>query len=177
MNGANHGRILIVDDDQANREAFLELIAEHDFATEAAADGPDALALIETREFDVVLLDISMPGMDGFEVLRRIRAVHPPTSLPVIMMTGIDQRGAVLEALQLGASDYVVKPFDFAVALARIRTQLSLKRAVDHIVRLERDVEKKNRELQQANTELKEAYGQIKSDLEAAAQVQRALLP
>lgn len=177
MNDASDGRILIVDDDQANRDTFLELIGGHNFATEAAADGPDALALIETREFDVVLLDISMPGMDGFEVLRRIRAVHPPTSLPVIMITGLDQRGAVLEALQLGASDYVVKPFDFAVVLARIRTQLSLKRAVDRIVRLERDVEKKNQELRQTNAELKTAYGQIKSDLEAAAQVQRALLP
>ena len=177
LKDADSGRVLIVDDDEINRETLLDLIHHYDFDIEAAADGRSALEMIGQHDYDVVLLDINMPDMNGFEVLSRIRAKRPPTALPVIMITGLDQRDHVLEALKLGANDYVVKPFDPAVVVARIRTQLSLKRAVDRIVRLERDMEDKNRELERANDELQQAYRHIKSDLEAAAQVQRALLP
>lgn len=177
LKDAASGRVLIVDDDEINRETFLELIHHYDFDVDAVADGRSALEMIEQHDYDVVLLDIGMPVMNGFEVLSRIRGQRPPTELPVIMITGLDQRDHVLEALKLGANDYVVKPFDPAVVVARIRTQLSLKRAVDRIVRLEHDMESKNRELEQANSELQQAYRHIKSDLEAAAQVQRALLP
>ncbi|RMF82678.1 MAG: response regulator, partial [Planctomycetota bacterium] len=103
--------------------------------------------------------------------------VHPPTRLPIIMLTGRDARDDVVEALRRGANDYITKPLDMAVVIARLRTQLSLKSAVDQIVGLERDLERKNAELERANDDLRAAYRRMKSDLQAAARVQRSLLP
>jgi DNA-binding response OmpR family regulator len=74
-----------------------------------------------------VLLDILMPRISGLDVLRLLRARYPAADLPVIMATAKDQSSDVVEALQLGANDYVTKPFDFPVVLARIQTQLSLR--------------------------------------------------
>jgi sigma-B regulation protein RsbU (phosphoserine phosphatase) len=93
-----------------------------------------------------------------------------PERLPVIMATAQGQSGDVVEALRLGASDYLTKPLDFSVALARIHTQLSLKRSVDRIARLEQCLAERNAELEAANRSMR-------NDLEAAARVQRALLP
>jgi len=172
-----HGRLLIVDDDQLNRDTLIDCLQPRGFDMRASANGDEALALIDQQRFDALLLDITMPGMDGFEVLRRVRAKHPATRLQIIMLTGSDERRHVVDALRLGANDYIVKPFDLSVVLARIRTQLSLKKSVDRIVALERDMERKNEQLAQANRELQRAYRETKADLESAARVQRALLP
>jgi sigma-B regulation protein RsbU (phosphoserine phosphatase) len=83
----------------------------------------------------------------------------------------------VVDALKLGASDYVTKPFDLPVVLARVQTQIALKRSVDQITRLERSLEQRNKELETANIELAEANRRMKRDLEAAAKIQQALLP
>ena len=94
-----------------------------------AADGGEALRLIEQHVFSLVLLDVEMPGLGGLEVLTTIRRRYSPIDLPVIMVTARQQSQQVVEALSLGANDYVTKPVDFAVAIARIQTQLSLKQA------------------------------------------------
>src|SRR5262249_34779536 len=99
-----------------------------------------------------------------------IRSAHPATALPIIMATARDQREDVVQALQQGANDYVTKPIDFPVVQARIETQLALKRAVDEIVALKRDLEQRNGDLHAANE-------RMKRDLESAARVQRSLLP
>jgi len=93
----------------------------------------------------LVLLDIMMPGISGLEVLRILRESHAMADLPVIMATAKDQSGDVVEALKLGANDYVTKPLDFPVVLARIETQLSLKRAKEQIQQLAEQLEMHNR--------------------------------
>jgi len=128
--------ILVVDDNEMNREILIERLTERGYDVAEAADGGEALSAIEERRFDLVVLDIMMPGLDGFTVLQRIRARHSINELPVIMATARGDRSDVVEALQKGANDYVVKPLDFAVATARIETQLALKRANDEVRRL-----------------------------------------
>ena len=174
---ADAARLLIVEDDANNRETLLEILSERGHRVEIAADGATALRLVAERPFDLMLLDISMPGMDGFEVLRRVRDKHPATQLPIIMLTGKNGREDIVAELKLGANDYVTKPPDLPVVLARMATHLSLKGAVDQIVALEHDLERKNEELQQANDGLQRANRQMKTDLHSAALVQRALLP
>jgi CheY-like chemotaxis protein/predicted Ser/Thr protein kinase len=123
-------RLLVVDDDSMNRDMLSRRLARHGYEVATAADGFEALELTAIRPFDLVLLDVMMPGIDGFEVLRRLRQTYPVHSLPVVMATARGGSDSVVKALQLGANDYVTKPFDFDVLLARIQTQLVLRRAV-----------------------------------------------
>ncbi|HKS23934.1 MAG TPA: response regulator [Thermoanaerobaculia bacterium] len=123
--------ILVVDDSELNRQIAVERLAERGFVVAEAADGAAALREVEARRYDLVLLDIMMPGLDGISVLRRIRELYALAELPVIMATARGDRADVVEALQSGANDYVVKPLDFAVVGARIETQLAIKAASD----------------------------------------------
>jgi len=171
------GRLLVVDDDEANRSTLFDLLRPRGYEVTLAEDGERALALIGQRRFDLVLLDITMPVLDGFEVLRRVRQFASRTELPIIMVTGRGERRHVLQALEDGANDYVTKPLDLPVVAARVRTQLSLKRAFDQILALGHHLELRNAELERTNRELERAYEQMKGDLRSAAAVQRALLP
>jgi sigma-B regulation protein RsbU (phosphoserine phosphatase) len=166
----NQGALLIVDDDQANRAILRHFLESKGFEITDAADGGQALDWVARRPFDLVLLDVVMPGPSGLETLRSIRQTHAITDLPVILATAKDKSTDIVGGLELGANDYVTKPFDFPVVLARIQTQLALKRSVDRIKALEKSLERRNAELEQANR-------RMKSDLEAAAKVQKALLP
>ena len=171
------GRLLVVDDDQANRETLYDLLTPRGYAVQLAEDGERALELARTADFDLVLLDITMPGIDGFEVLSELRKLQGRSELPVIMVTGRDDRDLVVRALEGGANDYITKPLDLPVIVARLRTQMSLKRAYDQIVALEHNLELRNAQLEKANSELAKANRQMKGDLQSAAKVQRALLP
>ncbi len=122
--------MLLVDDNDISRDAFRMSLVREGFSVDAVASGFEALKQVEGRTFDLVLLDIHMPGMDGYQVLRSIREKSDASELPVIMVTARDRSEDVVRALESGANDYVTKPVDFPVALARIRTQLLLKQAV-----------------------------------------------
>lgn len=102
-------RVLIVDDDRPTAEMLQECVGAG-YAVEIAANGPEALDAAARVRPDVVLLDVTMPGMSGVEVLQRLRAVDP--SMPVIMVTGTPERDAIAEALRLGAFSYIPKPFN-----------------------------------------------------------------
>jgi diguanylate cyclase (GGDEF)-like protein/PAS domain S-box-containing protein len=122
-------RILLVDDEEANRDMLSRRLRRSGFEVEVAGDGESALAQVRDGDIDLVLLDSMMPGMSGVDVLRLLRAVHSPDQLPVIMVTALTDSSKVVEALNLGANDYVTKPVDFPVALARIRSQMARKAA------------------------------------------------
>jgi sigma-B regulation protein RsbU (phosphoserine phosphatase) len=171
------GSLLIVDDNAASCEMLARCFRERGYTATVSRDGRQALELLANGGFDLILLDITMPGTGGFAVLREVRATHPATALPVIMATAHDRSADIVHALELGANDYVVKPYDFAVILARARTQLALKRMVEEQTRLERSLAQRNEELAQANSELSAAYRGMKRDLHAAARIQEALLP
>ena len=164
------GRVLIVDDTEANRDLLAMWLMRKGFAVETAADGATAIRLIGEQTFDVVLLDVMMPGVSGLDVLREVRKTLPPTELPIIMATARGASDDVVEALELGANDYVTKPLDLPAVLARLGTQVSLRRAVQQVLELERGLERRNAELQAANA-------RMSRDLAAAAKVHAALLP
>jgi diguanylate cyclase (GGDEF)-like protein/PAS domain S-box-containing protein len=119
--------LLIVDDEESNRDVLSRRLQREGFVVTLAEDGPEALASIRNETPDMVLLDIRMPGMSGMDVLRALRQQHSPTQLPVVMVTAEGHSASIVEALQLGANDYITKPVDMPVALARIRTLLSQK--------------------------------------------------
>jgi signal transduction histidine kinase len=126
---AEAASLLVVDDEELSREGLARRLARQGYAVAAARSGREAIELLDRAHFDLVLLDVMMPGMNGLEVLKFLRRVSSPIDLPVIMVTARGESGDVVEALELGANDYLTKPLDFPVVLARIRTQLSLKRA------------------------------------------------
>ena len=159
-------RLLIVDDISDNRAVLTRRFQRRGFDVVEADSGFAAIELIGSESFDLVLLDVMMPGIDGIETLKRIRDQKSASALPVIMVTAKSESDNIVEALELGANDYVTKPVDFAVALARVNTQISRKRAEQRVVlaneqlrkaneNLERRVEERTSRLIDANQRLK----------------------
>src|SRR6188472_891885 len=174
---ALQGTLLIVDDEELNRDGLARRLQRHDYEVVTAPGGRAAIELLGGRPFDLVLLDIMMPGMNGLEVLKFLRRVDSLIDLPIIMVTAKGESYDMVEAFELGANDYVTKPLDFPVVLARIRTQLALRRAVSQVKELETKLDAHNKELRAASADLAAANDRHTRDLEVAAQVQRAFLP
>lgn len=120
---------LIVDDEQVNLEILANILEHHDFQPHKARDGKTALRMLAEETFDLVLLDIMMPEIDGFQVLKQIRLRWTEAELPVIMVAGSSESDQIVEAFELGANDYLTKPIDVAVTMARITVQMRLKNA------------------------------------------------
>jgi diguanylate cyclase (GGDEF)-like protein/PAS domain S-box-containing protein len=125
--------LLVVDDNDLNRDALSRRLRQKGYDVELAADGEQALALVASRAFHLILLDVEMPGMSGLDVLTRLRETHSRIDLPIIMATARSNGADIAEALGFGANDYITKPVDFAVALARIETHVSHKWAVESL--------------------------------------------
>jgi heavy metal response regulator len=115
-------RILLVEDDKAIARFVKKGLIENFFSVDVAFDGEDGLRLALHMTYDIVILDIMLPKMDGIEILRRVRETEIQT--PVIFLTAKDSEGDIVQGLNLGADDYVVKPFSFNELLARIRALL-----------------------------------------------------
>jgi diguanylate cyclase (GGDEF)-like protein len=141
-------RLLIVDDISDNRSILTRRFERRGFEVVEADSGLAAIELIERESFDLVLLDVMMPGIDGIETLKRIRSQNSASVLPVIMVTAKSESGNIVDALELGANDYVTKPVDFAVALARVNTQISRKRAEQQVVAANEELRKANEDLE-----------------------------
>jgi len=151
-------KLLIVDDIADNRAVLARRLGRQGFVTVEAESGEQALELIGANHFDLVLLDVMMPGMDGVQVLKRIREQHAPMQLPVIMVTAKADGSDVAESLETGANDYITKPVDFIAALARIKTQLERKRAKD-------ELEQANNALQALNGSLEQRIAERMAEL------------
>ena len=129
VNPCSGKKILIVDDSRVSRMMLADLLALNGFETRLAANGHEAIEIALHEPIDLMLLDILMPGLDGFQVLTHLRNFHSAMELPVIMVTANDESEKVVRALESGANDYVTKPFDPEVALARIKIHLKLTQA------------------------------------------------
>ena len=138
-------RILVVDDNEMNRDMLSRRLGSRGFNVEISEDGALALERLDAEGVDIVLLDVMMPGLSGIDVLRKVRERWSESDLPVIMVTARDATEDVVEALRAGANDYVTKPLDFPVVLARLEMQLTLKRQKAEIRRLADDLELRNR--------------------------------
>lgn len=141
MNSPETQRLLIVDDQPANLQVLGSILGKIGYEIVPAGDGPTALKRLALRPPDLVLLDILMPGMDGFEVCRRIRE-HPGfAATPIIFLSAADEKELVIRALESGGVDYITKPFNQAELVLRVQTHLALKAARDHLKRLAEDKE------------------------------------
>ena len=174
---AQVAHILVVDDHEGNRKSLSRLLERRGYRVTAVGDGEAALAFVRETVPDLILLDVIMPGLNGWEVLKHIRATHSPSELAIIMATGRDDSEDVVNALSLGANDYVTKPLDFPVVLARIETQIALSASVRRIKALEEGLRARNAELEAANRELAAAAERTRGELELAARVQAGFLP
>ncbi len=114
-------RVLLVEDDASIRESTVLGLERAGFSVETASDGAEALRRFASRPYDVVVLDLMLPAVDGFEVCRRIRR---DSDVPIVMLTARDDTTDVVAGLEIGADDYVTKPFDLPVLAARLRAVL-----------------------------------------------------
>lgn len=121
--------ILLVDDNIENLKVLEKMLLKMGFSITSSHTGLDSLFLFSGKSFDLVLLDINLPDISGFDVLTQIRDTYSMTELPIIMLTASRKNDDIVKALSLGANDYVTKPFDFSVIRSRITTQLTLKEA------------------------------------------------
>jgi serine/threonine protein kinase len=120
-------QLLVVDDNEVNRDMLSRRLARKGYQVKTASNGHEALRMVEGGNFDLILLDIMMPGLNGIEVLKILRQKYSTAELPIIMATAKDRSEDVVEALELGANDYVTKPIDFPVVLARVTAHLRQK--------------------------------------------------
>src|SRR5207249_7883209 len=121
-------RLLIVDDNEMNRDMLARRLSRSGYLVDVAENARQLIQRVKENGWDLVLLDIEMPEVSGFDALKMLRKDYSPSQLPIIMVTARNQREDIVRALNLGANDYLTKPIDFPVALARIGTQLSRKR-------------------------------------------------
>ncbi len=125
---AEQSRLLIVDDNPTNRNILMRHFQKRGHQVFEAEDGRKCLDFLAANDCDLVVLDIMMPVLDGISALKEIRKTHSLVQLPVIMVTALSDMDHVVAALKGGANDYITKPFDFEMVLARVQTHLVLKR-------------------------------------------------
>src|SRR3981189_3965856 len=126
---ARPSRLLIVDDNEMNRDMLARRLTRKGYVVELADNAKELLKRVQRDAVDLVLLDIEMPDISGLDALKTLRSHYSAAELPIIMVTAKSQSDDIVKALDLGANDYLTKPIDFPVAVARIGTQLSHKHA------------------------------------------------
>jgi two-component system, sensor histidine kinase and response regulator len=156
--GYGSASLLIVDDNPQNLQVLGKMLQENNFEIEFAISGTAATDWLTNRHFDLILLDINMPGMDGFEVCTWIRARPELDNIPIIFLSADNDRESILKGFQMGAQDYIIKPFDSRELIVRVRTHLTLKRSLEKLENLNRSLEEKvaerTRELKESNEKL-----------------------
>ncbi|HEC19680.1 MAG TPA: response regulator [Gammaproteobacteria bacterium] len=144
---ARNFSILVVDDNEMNRELLLRRLKVTGYDLSSAGDGEQALARLRERPFDLVLLDIMMPIMDGYETLQVIQADERLRRVPVIMITALDDVDSAVRCIEMGAVDYVTKPFNPVLLRARVEASLDRKRMSDLEEERRQEVERSNESL------------------------------
>ena len=158
--------LLVVDDETVNIDILIEALSKI-YTVRVDTDGP--AALISAKEYlpDLILLDIMMPGMDGFEVCRRLKNDPVVRDIPIIFLTALSQDSDETRGLELGAVDYITKPFNPGIVKIRVRNHLELKKHRDHLTALvaerTKELVKANKDLGKANERLVE-LGKVKDD-------------
>ncbi len=156
-------RVLVVDDELLNRRVLRAILRRGGYTVREAADGEEALAAMRQEPADLVLLDVMMPGRDGYAVCAELKGDPAFTDMPVIFLSARDELADRVRGFELGASDYITKPFEAEEVLARVRTHLRLRQLTLSLRRL--------------NGELLARQARLEEDLRAAADIQRTLLP
>ncbi len=152
------GKVLIVDDNPKNLQVLGSALRTSNYEVEFSTDGMGAIEWLRNEAFDLVLLDVMMPELDGFETCRRIRKDRKADDLPIIFLTAKTDRESILKGFKVGAQDYITKPFDADELLARVGTNIALKKMRQELAdineHLESKVIERTRQLDEANKEL-----------------------
>jgi DNA-binding response OmpR family regulator len=163
------GKILIIDDEALLRQTLARILQRNGFDVTSAENGEQGLAFLQTNPFDLVFMDIRMPGMPGLDVLERIRSQHP--SLPVILFTAQPDINSAVEALRRGATDYLLKPLKPEIILERAHTIL----AVQQKERRRREIQAQIESLQAELKALEEENAEIQPEMSASPPADRYL--
>jgi CheY-like chemotaxis protein len=165
-----HASILVVDDSEDNRILLTRRLERRGHTVAIAEDGRQAMDLIRQKEFDLILLDIMMPVMNGYQVLEEIKDDVNLRYIPVIVISGLDDMDSIVKCIELGAEDYLLKPFNRTLLEARINASLEKKWL--------RDQEKVYlQQIEETNKKLEERVQEYEAELKMARRVQVSLLP
>jgi two-component system, sensor histidine kinase and response regulator len=135
--------ILIVDDNPQNLQVLGRLLQERNCEIEFATNGIAALDWLDSRKFDLVLLDINMPEMDGYQVCKKVRSQKRFDNIPVIFLSADNDRESILKGFEMGGQDFVTKPFDSRELIIRVKTHIDLKNSLENLEKLNRSLEEK----------------------------------
>ena len=179
--GSPSSRILIVDDNATNLRLLLEVLEAHDHTVLVATNGPKALRIAADSPPDVILLDVMMPEMDGYEVCHRLKADAATAGVPVIFITANDQPESVVAGFRAGAVDYIPKPFRQEEVLSRVQVHLDVHQLTRELEVKNQALEQTNRDLQVAHEELDRAQKKhienLERELQTAHELQMGLMP
>jgi putative two-component system response regulator len=174
----NEGTIMVVEDTQASLKLITDILVAEGYQVRPADSGELALASIEAMPPELILLDIIMPGMDGFEVLRRLKAQEETRDIPVIILSAITEGEQRVKGLNLGAVDFISKPYQADELLARVRTHMELFRLRFQLEQQAADLRSANEQLQsdiakrkQAEAALRESHAKLERNLKGAIDV------
>ncbi|MGK5093205.1 SpoIIE family protein phosphatase [Deltaproteobacteria bacterium TL4] len=164
--------ILVVDDEPVNVQVLRNHLHLQNYRVLTAGDGYEALEIIDREQPDMIVLDLMMPRMNGYEVTRKIRQTYNPEALPIVMLTAKNQLGDLVEGFECGINDYLTKPFRKQELLSRVDVHLQLHDAIQH---LEEKVKERTHQLQKTTEELQRKNLEIIQDLQTAAGLQAHL--
>jgi diguanylate cyclase (GGDEF)-like protein/PAS domain S-box-containing protein len=151
-------KILIVDDSAVNLEIVSCILRKQGYELAVAKDGATAISLTKSRRFDLILLDIIMPGLDGFEVCGRLKQDAETADIPILFLTSMTDSECVVKGFNIGAMDYVVKPFNEAELFARVKTHLELNRSRRELKRINEQLSIEIAERKQAEKRYRDMY-------------------
>jgi len=158
------GTVLVVDDDTFNRTLLSTSLEEEGYSVEMAENGRQAIEMLHEQPFDAVLLDLLMPEMDGFQVLKLMKADSRLQHIPVIVVSGEEDMESVVRCIEMGAEDYLPKPFDPVLLRARIGACLEKKRLRDQEIKQQQQLNQLNKALEVRNRFIRETFGRYLSD-------------
>ena len=164
ITGGETGSILVVDDNEINRDLLSRYLARLGHTVQAAPDGRRALEMIDSGAFDLVLLDIMMPELNGYQVLQHLKDSSNWRDLPVIMISALDEMDSVVRCIELGAADYLSKPFNPVLLRARVGACLEKKRLRDLEKEQKRQLQELNAALDVRNRFIRQTFGRYLSD-------------
>ena len=156
-------KILVVDDIKKNIQLLGSVLGKAGYAVSYATAGAKALEMVAIEPFDLILLDVMMPGMDGFEVCRRLKNDTASADIPVLFLTAKTEQSDIVRGLEEGAVDYLTKPFNTAELLARVKTHMALRQARADLLASKVELEEKNQALERLLEENERALSEIKT--------------
>ncbi len=172
-----NAKVLIVDDVPANLNVLYNALESEGYKILAAPNGEVALKNAQRTIPELILLDIMMPGIDGFEACRRLKADESTADIPIIFITARSETESIVEGFQIGGVDYIIKPFQHEEVRARVRTHLMIKRLQDELRESNDRLRESNDRLREANTQIEAQKKAVEQELQDAHQMQMSLMP